>query len=96
MKIDPCSDVGGILILPFQACLHTGQVDQAQHLAPVQLVILFYGIGGITDRRLHKLHLFDAILDQLVLLLERIFHHMIVCSIDRHLADIVQRETKIF
>ena len=90
MQINACSDIGRILILSFQTCLHSGKVDQVEHLAPVKFVILFNGIGCITDRCFYKLHLFDPVLDQFMLLLQRIFLFFLISSIHGHFSDVVQ------
>ena len=96
VQIDPCRDIGRILILAFQTCFHTGQMYQTEHLAPIRLVVFRDGICGITDGSFYQLHLFNPVLDQLVLLLQRVFHHMIIRCVHSDLPDIVQRKSQKF
>ena len=93
---DAGGDIGGILILVLKTLLHTGQMDQFQHVAPVDLLFLFDGTDRILNGALYQLHLFDAVLYQLFLEIQRIFQKMIIDIADGHLPDFVQRKAQIF
>ena len=67
MQTDPGENVGSILILIFQALHHTGQMDQVQHPAPVNGMLLLDGIRRILNGLLHQLHLLNPVLHQLPL-----------------------------
>ena len=73
-EVDPGGNVGGILILILEAFFHAGQVDQVQHLAPVNGVLFLYHLCGILDCFFHQLHLFDPVTDQTKLDIQRIQH----------------------
>ena len=80
----------------FQTFFHSGQMDQIQHLAPVHRMIGLNGPGCIPDCFFYELHLFDAVLDQLELQIQRIQHKMVIGIADGHFADIFQGEAEIF
>ena len=93
MKINTCSEVGGVLVLGGQTVLHTGQMDQIQHLLPVKV----FGIlvpGEFGDRLLdgirHGLHLFDPVLDELALKVQGGEQMTVIDLRDRHIPDILQ------
>ena len=78
VEIDPCGNIGGILILIFQTVFHACQMDQVQHLAPVYMALLLDGGGGILDRLFYQLHLFDAVPDQFELDIQRVQHKVVI------------------
>ena len=89
-------NVGGIPILRLETFFHSGQVNQIEHLAPVHLLIFPDHIYRILNGMLYELHLLDPVLYELLLHFQRSKHKMIVRVIDRHLPDIVERESQIF
>lgn len=93
---DACRDIGGVLILGLQALLHPGQMDQIQHMAPIDLVLRVQCSYRILNGAFHQLHLFDPVLYQLLLQVQGIAQKMIVRISDGHLPDIVQRESQVF
>ncbi len=96
VQTNPGGDVGGILVLKLQTLFHAGEMDQLQHMAPVDLMRFFNGPDRVLDGALHELHLFDPVLDQPFLHIQGIFQKMIICIADGHLPDVIQRETQIF
>ena len=96
VEVDPGGNVGGILILILEAFFHAGQVDQVQHLAPVNGVLFLYHLCGILDRFFHQLHLFDPVTDQTKLDIQRIQHEMIIGITDGHFTDVIQGKAKVF
>ena len=65
MEIDSCRNVRSILILIFQTAFHAGQMDEIQHLAPVNVMLLLNHFRGILDCFFNELHLLDPILNEL-------------------------------
>ena len=62
VKTNPARDIGSILVLNFQTLFHICQMNQVQHLTPVNLMLLFNGLDSIFDGTFYKLHLFNLIL----------------------------------
>ena len=92
---DPGGNIAGVLILALQTLFHTGQTDQLQHLAPVDLMSRLQRSRRVLNRPLHQLKLFNPVLHQFLLKLQRIEHIMPVHIIHRHLTDIVQGKSQI-
>ena len=92
MQLDPGGDVGGILILILHTLFHTGQMNQIQHLVPVDGMLGLDGIGSILNRLFHQLQLFDPVTHQLQLHIQGIPHKVIVRIADGHIPDIIQRK----
>ena len=67
VQTDPGGDIGGILVLKLETFFHAGQMDQVQHMAPVDLMLVFDGTDRVFDGTFHQLHLFDPVLDKLLL-----------------------------
>ena len=86
----------GILILVFETFFHACKVDQVQHLAPVDGVLLLNHLRCILDGFFHKLHLLDPVADKTKLDIKGIEHKMVVRIADRHFADIIQGKAKVF
>ena len=64
VEVDPGGNIGGILILVFETFFHACKVDQVQHLAPVDGVLLLNHLRCILDGFFHKLHLLDPVADK--------------------------------
>ena len=83
-------DIGGVFILSLQAFFHVCQVDQIQHLTPVNVMLMFNGVGSIFNGALNHLHLFNAVLHQLLLKFQVVQHKMIIRVVYGHFANIIQ------
>ena len=95
VQIDPGRDIGGALILVLKALFHARQMDQPQHPAPVHHMLLPDGSCRVLDGLLHKLHLLDPVLHQLLLNVQGIEHKVVIRIRNGHLTDIVQRKPQI-
>ena len=78
MEIDTGGNVGSVLVLVFHALFHSCQVNQVQHLTPVNRMAGTDGFCGILDGFFHKLHLFDPVTHQFELNIQGIFHKVII------------------
>ena len=67
VQTDSGGNIGGILILGFQAFLHVGQVNQVQHTAPVNALLCANLLGGIFNSFLYHLKLFNTVTDEFLL-----------------------------
>ena len=67
VEVDPGGNVGGILILILEAFFHAGQVDQVQHLAPVNGMFFLNQLRCILYCFFYKLHLLNLISHKLQL-----------------------------
>ena len=95
VEVDPGGNIGRVLILVFHALFHACQVDQVQHLIPVNGVAGTDSIGGILDGFFHQLHLFDAVTDQFQLDVQGILHKVIVGVVNGHLPNIIQGKAQV-
>ena len=66
------------------------EVDQIEHLAPVDLLLLADGRNGVVDCVFDELKLFHAVLNQFFLHFQRAEHEVAVKVIDCHLTDVIE------
>ena len=96
VETDTVRNISGIQILAFQTLFHAGEMNQVQHMAPVNAVVFPDLSGSIFDSLFHQLQLFDPVLDQLLLKGEGIQGKVIICVIDGHFFNVFQRKPQIF
>ena len=94
VKRDAGGEVRSASVLGCKRALHAGQMDQVEHILPVDITAAEL-LLGITNRLGDRLHLFDAVLDEFFLYAKHPGDMAVVRPADGHTPDLLQRKAKV-